>query len=333
MDVFSYFVADFTHSLHPDLKIMLMRRLNSFLILFLALSFSSKQTKAQYYFFDDQFYDNPVVFELGGNIGTMNCLTDLGGNQGIGKKFVKDLNYGKQTLCGGISFSASFKNAITARLEANFGKVTADDAVLSSVPESDIARRRFNRNLNFQSKITEFSLVTEFHPFFLFVDWSLKDQDPPRFSPYVAGGIGFYSFNPQAKIENRLIDLQPLSTEGQGLKEYPDKQPYKLKQFNFPVGGGLRYELSPLITLRAELLYRILTTDYLDDVSGNYIDPEKYALNGFTGVRLANALALNNREINGQDTKPGGKRGSPLQNDGYFTFQFKVSLSLRERIK
>ena len=310
-----------------------MRRINSFLILFFALMVNSKQSQAQYYFFDDQFYDNPVVFELGGNVGIMNCLTDLGGNAGIGKKFVKDLNYGKQALCGGVSFSANFKNAITARLEANFGKVSADDAVLESVPVTDIARNRYNRNLNFQSNITEFNLVAEFHPFFLFIDWANKDQDPPRYSPYIAGGIGYFSFNPQAKIENRLIDLQPLATEGQGLKEYPDSKPYKLKQFNYPVGGGIRYELSPLVTLRAELLYRILSTDYLDDCSKDYINPDAYALNGFSGTKLTNALALNNREINGQNTKPGGKRGSPLQNDGYFTFNLKISLSLRERIR
>ena len=65
--------------------------------------------------------------------------------------------------------------------------------------------------------------------FFLFINWEDKDQEPPRYSPYFLGGIGYYSFNPQALVGNKLIDLQPLSTEGQGLKEYPDKKVYKLK--------------------------------------------------------------------------------------------------------
>jgi len=290
--------------------------------------------KAQYYFYNDSYYDNPVLFEVGASVGAMNCLTDLGGKKGIGKKFIKDLNYGKTHTSVGVFVSASLKNALSARLEATFGKVSADDAELATVPSSDIARTRFNRNLNFESKITEYSFMLEAHPFYLFIDWENRDDAPPRYSPYILGGIGYYSFNPQARISNKLIDLQPLSTEGQGLAEYPDKQVYKLKQINFPLGAGVKYELSTLLNLRAEFVYRILTTDYLDDCSGNYIDPAAYTANGFSGVRLTNALLLNNREINGQNTQPGGKRGSPTNNDGFFSFNLKLSMTIgRERIR
>ena len=160
-----------------------------------------------------------------------------------------------------------------------------------------------------------------------------RDQEAPRYSPYLLGGIGSFSFNPQLKEGNRLIDLQPLSTEGQGLKEYPDRPVYKLTQVNYPFGLGVKYELSPIVNLRGEFVYRMLTTDYLDDCSKNYIDPTLYALNGFTGTRLENALFLNNRETNGQKTAPGGKRGSPTNNDAYFSFNIKVSVSLRNRIR
>jgi hypothetical protein len=105
-----------------------------------------------------------------------------------------------------------------------------------------------------------------------------------------------------------------------------------LKQFNFPVGAGIKYELSPLVNVRAELIYRILTTDYLDDCSTTYIDPSYYALNGFTGVKLSNALSLNDRQIN-KVAGAGGKRGSPTQNDGYFSFNIKIGLVLRERVR
>jgi len=95
----------------------------------------------------------------------------------------------------------------------------------------------------------------------------------------------------------------------------------------------MKYELSPLVNLRGEFVYRMLTTDYLDDVSTNYIDPTVYALNGFTGTRLENALYLNNRETNGQKTAPGGKRGSPTNKDAYFSFNLKLSVSLRNRMR
>lgn len=303
----------------------------SFIMVFIGFS---KEAVSQYYFYNDSYYDSDVMYEIGGSIGAMNCLTDIGGKQGIGKRFIKDLNYGKTNSCYGAYFAVTYRNAIAARLEACFGKVAGDDALLANVPEDDIARTRFNRNLNFQTNISEYSLTVEAHPFFLFINWEDRDQEPPRYSPYFLGGVGYYSFNPQALVGNKLIDLQPLSTEGQGLKEYPDRKVYKLKQMNFPVGAGLKYELSSVVNIRGEFVYRILTTDYLDDCSTNYIDPTAYAANNFTGTKLANALLLNNRVINGQRALPGNKRGSPTQKDSFFSFNVKLGISFgRERIR
>ena len=311
-----------------------MKKLALALVTVLLFLGYSNKVVAQYYFYNDSYYDNPVIFELGGSTGVMNCLTDIGGKAGIGKKFVKDLNYGNTSSNFGAYLSVIYKNAIGFRLEACFGKISGDDAVLSAVPETDIARTRFNRNLNFQTNITEFSATAEIYPLFLFINWENKDAEPPRYSPYLLGGVGYFSFNPQALYNNKLVDLQPLSTEGQGLKEYPDRKPYQLKQINFPVGGGLKYELSSLVNLRAEFVYRILSTDYLDDVSTNYIDPTTFVANGFNGTKLSNALILNNRVINGQRALPGNKRGSPTQKDSYFTFNIKVGLALgKERIR
>jgi hypothetical protein len=310
-----------------------MKRLTFILSLVIVFSGFSKKAAAQYYFYNDSYYDNPLMFEVGGSIGFMNCLTDLGGKKGIGKRFIKDLNFGKNQFSGGAYFSVMYKYAIGARLEATFGKISADDAVLASVPNTDIAKARYNRNLNFQSTITEFSLVTEIHPLFVFIDWTARDQDPPRISPYLLAGVGYFSFNPQAKLGNKLVDLQPLSTEGQGFAEYPDRKVYKLKQINYPVGLGLKYELSDLVNLRGEFVYRILGTDYLDDVSTSYIDPNLFAANGFTGAQLNNALQLHDRQIN-NITGPGGKRGSPAEKDAFFTFNLKIGVAIgRERIR
>jgi hypothetical protein len=95
----------------------------------------------------------------------------------------------------------------------------------------------------------------------------------PLASPYLLAGVGIFHFNPEACINNSWVLLQPLHTEGQGFKEYPNRPPYKLTQFNFPVGIGIRYELSALLNLRLEIIHRILLTDYLDDVSTRYVDP------------------------------------------------------------
>jgi len=148
--------------------------------------------------------------------------------------------------------------------------------------------------------------------------------------------VGFFSFKPQTQLGGQWVDLQPLSTEGQGFLEYPDRQQYKLNQLNIPLGLGVKYELNSQFNVRAEFIYRKLNTDYLDDVSTEYIDPTIYA-NYFTGAKLTNALLLNDRqyELNpGHVTTPGDQRGNASNNDAYFTFNLKIGYVFgREKIK
>jgi opacity protein-like surface antigen len=295
----------------------------------------SHKASAQYYFYNDKYYDNPVVYEVGGSIGFMNCLTDIGGRKGVGKKFVKDLNMGKTKFAGSIFVSAMYKYAAGLRLEATFGQVAADDKILAKVKETTFGR--YERNLSFRSNITEFSAVAELHPFYIFGNYNDDNSaDPPRFSPYLLAGVGFFSFKPQAQIGNTWVDLQPLSTEGQGFAEYPDRKQYKLNQMNIPLGLGVKYELNDLINLRAEFVYRKLNTDYLDDVSTTYVDPTLYA-NYFTGSKLQNALLLNDRQYELDPThitQPGDQRGNSKNNDAYFSFNIKASFIFgRERVK
>jgi hypothetical protein len=269
------------------------------------------------------------MFELGGSIGLMNCLTDVGGKSGLGRPFVKDLNIGNNRMNGSIYLLATYKEKFALRLEGTFGNIKAYDSILKDVRTT--SQGRYERNLNFRSKISEFSLLAEFHPLFIFIDWPGRDRDPPYFSPYLVGGIGFFSFNPQSKSRTgQYVDLQPLSLEGQGFAEYLERKPYKLSQINFPVGAGVRYELGPSFNLRAEFLYRILTTDYLDDVSKRYINSDVFS-NYLSGADLQNAidLASNQRTNTGPDKAiyrktEGGIRGNPKNNDSYFSFNIKI---------
>ena len=310
-----------------------MKKLQLITVLLFLLICSAQKTSAQYYFYDNNYYDNPLVYEIGGSIGAMNCLTDLGGKKGIGKRFVKDLNFGNTQVAGSIYFSANYKNAVSLRLEGTFGQVKAYDSILKSVKAS--TNGRYERNLSFRSNITEFAVLAEIHPLFIFVKYD-ENSIVPRYSPYIVAGVGFFSFNPQAKLSNRWVDLQPLSTEGQGFAEYPNRKPYSLHQVNIPLGIGVRYEISPMINLRAECVYRVLFTDYLDDVSTTYVDPNLFA-NYFTGTKLTNALLLNDRQYELDPTHittAGDQRGNSKNNDAYFSFNLKVGLIFgRERIR
>jgi hypothetical protein len=300
-------------------------------IFFLVTGIAEK-TNAQFYFYDNNYYDNPVVYELGGSVGVMNCLTDLGGGKGIGKKFIKDLNFGNTQFAGSLYFSAVFRNAIAVRVEGTFGQVKAYDSILKKVKASTFGR--YERNLSFRSNVSEIMTAVEVHPLFLI--HHSENTEPPKFSPYVMAGIGLFAFNPQAKLLNKWVDLQPLHTEGQGFAENPNKKQYSLRQVSIPLGTGVRYELSPTINLRAEFVYRILSTDYLDDVSTSYADPNLFS-KYLSGTNLTNALLLSDRQYELDPThitEANGERGNAKNKDAYFTFNLKIGMVLgRERIR
>lgn len=279
------------------------------LLIFTALVYS---TKAQ---FSDQ---EDFTYEIGASIGAMNAFTDVGGNDGIGSRFLKDYNLKTTQLSGGVYFMVKYKNYIGLRLEGTLGSVKGYDSIL---PPND-QQERYLRNLSYYSKIAEVSLLAEFHPIEAFT------ENEPLVSPYLLAGVGFFHFNPQANLNGAWINLQPLSTEGQGFAEYPNRKVYSLNQLNIPLGIGAKYDLNDLINIKLEFQYRFLFTDYLDDVSTRYIDPvifSKY----YTGADLQNALLLNDRSKPGAQTAHiDGIRGSSKYNDAYFSFNLKIGFAL-----
>ena len=121
------------------------------------------------------------------------------------------------------------------------------------------------RNLSFETSISEFSVVGEYY---------LLNLNEYRISPYVFAGLALYHFNPYAyNGTTEKIYLKQLSTEGQGLPGYADRKPYSLTQAAIPVGGGVKFAVTERLHLGLELGLRKLFTDYLDDVSTYYADP------------------------------------------------------------
>jgi len=298
------------------------RTISSFLFLF----FISQQLNAQQYFYNNDYYNNPLTFEAGISFGPMNSLTDIGGRVGKGKGGPKDLNIKSTALYGSIYASAIYKNILALRLEGTVGKVQSHDSLLANAKNNG-SIGRYNRNLSFRSPIYEISLTAEVHVLDLLRPFD-PEEFPPALSPYLIGGVGYFHFNPQALLNSRWVDLQPLHTEGEGFAEYPQSKVYKLNQVNIPVGVGVKYELSSKFNLRLEYINRILFTDYLDDVHGKYIDPRVF-YNYLSGQNLIDAVTLNNRVRsdaipNLTTARPGERRGNPLNNDSYFTINLKV---------
>lgn len=158
-----------------------------------------------------------------------------------------------------------------------------------------------------------------------------KEIDP-TLQPYLFVGVGLFHFDPEGSLTDangnkNWYRLQPLRTEGQGMKEYPGREPYKLTQLNFPFGGGMKIRLSQRFYFGFELLYRHTFTDYIDDVSSNYIDPN-YFYSYLPADQAVIAARIYDKSIDlvtGLPVRnlPGDQRGNPAKKDDYFSTLLK----------
>jgi hypothetical protein len=194
------------------------------------------------------------------------------------------------------------------------GKVSAAD---SYNPQPDLKAR----NLNFQSEVFEWNVLGEYNLF---------DLNDHKFTPYVFAGLAVYHFNPYTYDSlGRRYDLKPLSTEGEGLAQYPDRKPYALTQFAIPFGGGVKFRVSDHVVLAYEIGLRKLFTDYLDDVSSRYVDQAVLlAARGPEAVQLA----YRGNEVKGATASAypadGTVRGNPVHKDWYYFSGIRVSIDL-----
>ena len=177
------------------------------------------------------------------------------------------------------------------------------------------------RNLSFRSQVIEGSLTVQFN----FVPYQ-NGAHAQRFTPYMFAGVGVFGFNPQAQYNGNWYDLQPLCTEGQGLDKFPDRKPYSLIQLSIPFGLGLKCRIGKYFTVGAEYGFRKTWTDYLDDVSTTYVEPELLTANT---EEMAAILADRSGEYeSGHAYAPGTQRGDDSLDDWYAFFGLSITVKL-----
>ena len=202
----------------------------------------------------------------------------------------------------GITGNYEFNEKIMIRAGLNYSIVGGADR-FSDDPSLVI------RNLSFETRIYEFSLVGEYDVL------NLYDR---RYTPYAFAGLAIFRFNPYAFTPSRQkVYLKPLSTEGQGLPGYPERKEYSLTQMAIPFGGGLKFAITDNLRIAAEFGLRKLFTDYLDDISTNFADQnDLLAARG----QLAVDMSYRGDEIGGDPNYPakGAQRGSPKHKDYYY---------------
>jgi hypothetical protein len=282
--------------------------------------FAMQQSTAQVYYANSYYFEPAVLWEAGISMGAVNCLTDLGGHKGTGKKFIKDINWNNTQYCAGLFVHASWQEAFSIRLQGTRARISASDDNLKDI--TGPAQYRYQRHLSVSTTITELAALVECHPLLLSASY---DDGSLLFSPYVIAGIGGCHYNPQAKHNNLWVDLRSLHTEGQGF--VAGSAAYKSLTWCLPVGGGIKYDPGGLLLLRIEIVYRVMGTDYLDDVSLNYIDPALF-FTYLPATRAAIAAQLADRRGAGN---PGDQRGNPHNRDAYFDCSLKIALALNRR--
>jgi hypothetical protein len=117
-----------------------------------------------------------------------------------------------------------------------------------------------------------------------------------------------------------------LGTEGQGTTARPGSETYKVDQIAVPFGAGLKFNLGK-VDVQLEWGMRRTGTDYIDDVSGTYVDNDLLAFeNGPLAALLADPSGID--DIPGL-TNTDRARGDSNTRDWYnytgFTITYVIS--------
>jgi hypothetical protein len=224
------------------------------------------------------------------------------------KAFTLDQSYG--AIGAGIQYDLTPQLALLGNF--TWARVGASDVYNKPTLQA--------RNLSFQTQILEGNLLLEY---------TLFDLAEHRFSPYGFAGLAIFHFNPFTydTLGNQVY-LRPLSTEGEGLPQYPDQKPYSLTQLAIPFGAGVKLRVTNNVVLAYEIGFRKLFTDYLDDVSSIYVD--KNILLAAKGPEAVELAYRGNEVKNGNPTYPaaGEKRGGSKAYDWYYFSVIRICIGL-----
>lgn len=295
------------------------------LLLFVVLSsdFAYSQVRKSKNYTSSNFTSNRKFWksyrhEISLGFGVSNFLGDLGGldRQGTDYSFV-DLEF---TLTRP-DISLTYRYRLARRWSVKGGFYYA---VLRGDDKLTKEQFRNNRNLNFKTRTYELSGQAEFsflvreqlgHRYKIKSARGIKNLDV---TGYVFLGVGGFYFNPQGQYNGAWYDLQPLGTEGQGIK--PGKKKYSRINAAIPMGIGFKHNIGRFWIVGVEYGIRKTFTDYIDDVSTTYYDNAAILQQHGTAAAYLADPNLGNLpyQVDGSGkTFDGFQRGDAKQDDSY----------------
>lgn len=272
---------------------------------------------------------NRYKYEFVMGIGAANFLGELGGADQVGTNFVKDLEFSatRPALSLGIRYKNNRYYGYKGGLY--FGMVNGNDNLTQEI-------YRKNRNLHFRSPIVEISgqvegYLTKEQQGHLYRIKNAKGMKHIDFHAYGFVGVGAFFYNPQALYQGTWVNLQPLGTEGQGLKEGHAK--YLRFNVAVPIGIGFKYGIDRKWSIGLEYGLRKTFTDYIDDVSSVYYRDTTGAWSPMQTHLADPSLGLIQYPDGIQVTGHGQQRGDSRDKDAYMFANLTVNYKFIYRKK
>ena len=246
------------------------------------------------------FGKEKIYNSIGLSVNAFNYYGDISPKP---SSFSTDIGYTKPAI--GVHFSHRFGPRYAVTGSFAYGTLKATDNATADQGDPANGVYRYQRNLSFRNRISELSAVASFD---LFENSATYISRVP-WTPYAFVGVSMFLHNPQAQAPafdlqgnplpqaGEWVDLQPLGTEGQhaqlqqGDANY-GVSPYKKLQVAIPFGLGVRFRLNEVFDFSFETGFRYLFTDYIDDLSKNYVD-----LGVFGSNELAKAMSYRSNEV------------------------------------
>lgn len=236
------------------------------------------------------FNKNRRYWSVGGGIHALNYFGDLAPKQRIAST---DISFTRP----GIGLTAQYRlnPSFSFRTSFMYGRLKGHDNTSDFLGEDIDDTFRNMRNQHFRNDIKELSAV---------MVWDLKAHSRtfitrPDFIPYVYAGVAVFHHNPKAQVPtvdavhydvykpSPIQDFDPRYQDSKGNNVSPDDwialkalqtegKSYSNFAFAIPVGAGVRYKVNRYWDLSFEISYHQTFTDFVDDVSTYYRNPQDY---------------------------------------------------------
>ena len=236
------------------------------------------------------FGHDKIYSAIGVSVNALNYYGDIAP---LPKRISTDISFTRPAI--GLSLAHRFGPRYTLLAQFMYGTLKGSDA--KETTSTGEGQFRNTRNLSFRNRIKELSVVAYFD---LFKNESTYISRV-AWTPYLFLGIAAFINNPEAQAPDYDLEGNKLAQAGQWValrSLHTEGKSYGLVQPAIPFGIGARFRINEVMDLWGDIGFRYTFTDYIDDVSGNYV-----ALNTLKSP-LAQAMAYRSNEVYPNGAKP-----------------------------